>query len=181
MTSAQALDDAEVRRNNAQSDLVAARSREATAASSCAAPRCARPSTAWSASARPRRATRRRWARNWLKVIDPRSMRFEGLVSADRMQRTAARAGGELPRQRLCPGPVSRARCAVWTLRPTPPRARWRWWWTSTTQRGAAGGGPVRRRPHADRWPAGADAAEGALVRAGEVRPTSGAWPAARF
>jgi membrane fusion protein (multidrug efflux system) len=65
MSSVQALDDAEVRRNNAQSDLVAARARESTARSSCSAPRCARPLTAWSASARSRPATRPRWARNW--------------------------------------------------------------------------------------------------------------------
>ena len=36
-----------------------------------------------------------------VKVIDPRSMRFEGLVSADRMHELQGRAGGELPRQRL--------------------------------------------------------------------------------
>jgi len=65
MTSVQALDDAEVRRNNAQSDLVAARARESTASSSCSAPRCGHRLTAWSASARCRRATRRKWARNW--------------------------------------------------------------------------------------------------------------------
>lgn len=65
MTSMQALEDAEVRRNNAQSDLVAAKARVVSRARCCIAPRCARRSTAWSASAACPRATPRRWARSW--------------------------------------------------------------------------------------------------------------------
>ena len=65
MTSMQALEDTEVRRNNAQSDLVAARARAATARQQLAARRCARPSTGYSASARSRPATPRKWARSW--------------------------------------------------------------------------------------------------------------------
>jgi multidrug efflux pump subunit AcrA (membrane-fusion protein) len=47
MTSMQALEDAEVRRNNAQSDLVAARARWCRRARCSSAPRCAHRSTAW--------------------------------------------------------------------------------------------------------------------------------------
>ena len=65
MTSMQALEDAEVRRNNAQSELVAAKARVVSARQQLRAPRCARRSTAWSASARSRPATPRRSARSW--------------------------------------------------------------------------------------------------------------------
>ena len=65
MTSVQALDDAEGRRNSAQSELVAARGRVVAAQQQLRVPRCARRSTAWRAIARLRSATRPRWARSW--------------------------------------------------------------------------------------------------------------------
>ena len=64
MASAQALDDAEIRRNTAQSDVEAARARVVPARQQLSAPKCARRSTASSATARCRPATPPRSARN---------------------------------------------------------------------------------------------------------------------
>jgi membrane fusion protein (multidrug efflux system) len=72
MSSQQALDDAEVRRNTAQSDRVAADSRTVAAR---------QQRTRTEVSAGDTAAI----GKELLKVIAPDSMRFEGLVSADRM------------------------------------------------------------------------------------------------
>jgi membrane fusion protein (multidrug efflux system) len=75
-----------MRRNNAQSDLVAARSRVVAARQQHAAHDGARALRR--RGQRPQglgRRHRRQVGKELLKVIDPSSMRFEGLVSADRM------------------------------------------------------------------------------------------------
>lgn len=65
MTSQQGLEDAEMRRNSAQSEHLAAKARVWPAPrSSWPAPRCARRSTAWSARSGPRPATPLRSARS---------------------------------------------------------------------------------------------------------------------
>ncbi len=66
-----------------------------------------------------------------LKVIDPTSMRFEAMVSADHMgevkpgQAVDFRVNGYGEQRVHGQGAARESR------RPTPPRARWRCWWTS--------------------------------------------------
>jgi len=85
MTSMQALDDAEVRRNNAQSDLVAARARLATAQQQLRRTEVRAPFEGVVSERRVSVGDTAQVGKELVKVIDPRSMRFEGLVSADRM------------------------------------------------------------------------------------------------
>jgi RND family efflux transporter MFP subunit len=85
MTSAQALEDAEQRRNNAQSDLVAARSRAVTARQQRARTSVRAPFDGVVSERKASVGDTVQVGRELAKVIDPRSMRFEGLVSADRM------------------------------------------------------------------------------------------------
>lgn len=85
MTSTQALEDAEVRRNNAQSDLVAARSRVVSARQQLARTSVRAPFDGVVSERRASVGDTVQVGRELVKVIDPRSMRFEGLVSADRM------------------------------------------------------------------------------------------------
>lgn len=85
MTSMQALEDAQVRRNNAQSDLVAARSRVAAAQQQLRRTEVRAPFEGVLSERRVSAGDTVQIGRELLKVIDPRSMRFEGLVSADRM------------------------------------------------------------------------------------------------
>ncbi|MBL8327223.1 MAG: efflux RND transporter periplasmic adaptor subunit [Rubrivivax sp.] len=86
MTSAQALEDAQVRRNQAQSDVVAARSRVATASQQLARTLVRAPFDGVVSERRASAGDTAQIGKELLKVIDPRSMRFEGLVSADRLQ-----------------------------------------------------------------------------------------------
>ncbi|MDP1902342.1 MAG: efflux RND transporter periplasmic adaptor subunit [Rubrivivax sp.] len=85
MTSAQALEDAELRRNNAQSDLVAARSRAVSARQQMARTSVRAPFDGVVSERKASVGDTVQVGRELVKVIDPRSMRFEGLVSADRM------------------------------------------------------------------------------------------------
>jgi membrane fusion protein (multidrug efflux system) len=85
MTSMQALEDAEVRRNNAQSDLVAARSRAVTARQQLRRTEVRAPFDGVLSERKVSAGDTVQVGRELVKVIDPRSMRFEGLVSADRM------------------------------------------------------------------------------------------------
>ena len=85
MTSMQALEDAEVRRNNAQSDLVAARSRVATARQQLRRTEVRAPFEGVVSERKVSVGDTAQVGKELVKVIDPRSMRFEGLVSADRM------------------------------------------------------------------------------------------------
>lgn len=85
MTSMQALEDAEVRRNNAQSDLVAARARLATAQQQLRRTEVRAPFAGVVSERRVSAGDTAQVGKELLKVIDPTSLRFEGLVSADRM------------------------------------------------------------------------------------------------
>lgn len=85
MTSTQALEDAEVRRNNAQSELVAARSRAVSARQQLGRTLVKAPFDGLVSERRVSVGDTVQVGRELVKVIDPRSMRFEGLVSADRM------------------------------------------------------------------------------------------------
>ncbi len=85
MTSTQALEDAEVRRNNAQSDLVAARARVAAARQQLARTGVRAPFDGVVSDRKASAGDTVQVGKELLKVIDPRSMRFEGLVSADRL------------------------------------------------------------------------------------------------
>jgi membrane fusion protein, multidrug efflux system len=85
MTSAQALDDAEGRRNASQSELVAARGRVATAQQQLRRTEVRAPFDGVVSERKASVGDTAQVGKELLKVIDPRSMRFEGLVSADRM------------------------------------------------------------------------------------------------
>jgi membrane fusion protein (multidrug efflux system) len=86
MSSQQSLDDAEVRRNNAQSDLVAARARVASARQQLQRTLVRAPFDGVLSDRQVSVGDTAQVGKALVKVIDPRSMRFEGLVSADRMQ-----------------------------------------------------------------------------------------------
>ncbi|MBI5256629.1 MAG: efflux RND transporter periplasmic adaptor subunit [Burkholderiales bacterium] len=86
MSSMQALEDAEVRRNNAQSDLVAARARVASARQQLQRTEVRAPFDGVVSDRKVSAGDTAQVGKELLKVIDPASMRFEGLVSADRMQ-----------------------------------------------------------------------------------------------
>jgi len=90
MTSTQALEDAEVRRNNAQSDLVAARSRSATARQQLRRTEVRAPFAGVVSERKVSAGDTAQVGKELLKVIDPGSLRFEGLVSADRMHELQA-------------------------------------------------------------------------------------------
>lgn len=85
MSSMQALEDAEVRRNNAQSDLVAAKARAAGAQQQLRRTEVRAPFDGVVSERKVSSGDTAAIGRELLKVIDPASMRFEGLVSADRM------------------------------------------------------------------------------------------------
>jgi membrane fusion protein, multidrug efflux system len=85
MTSMQALEDAEVRRNNAQSDLVAARARVVAARQQMRRTEVRAPFDGVVSERKVSAGDTAQVGKELLKVIDPRSLRFEGLVSADRM------------------------------------------------------------------------------------------------
>jgi RND family efflux transporter MFP subunit len=90
MTSTQALEDAEVRRNNAQSDLVAARSRSVTARQQLRRTEVRAPFAGVVSERKVSAGDTAQVGKELLKVIDPDSMRFEGLVSADRLHELKA-------------------------------------------------------------------------------------------
>ena len=93
MTSTQALEDAEVRRNNAQSDLVAARSRSVTARQQLRRTEVRAPFAGVVSERKVSAGDTAQVGKELVKVIDPASMRFEGLVSADRMHELKAGQG----------------------------------------------------------------------------------------
>ncbi|MFO1220741.1 MAG: efflux RND transporter periplasmic adaptor subunit [Burkholderiaceae bacterium] len=100
MTSMQALEDAEVRRNNAQSDLVAARARVVSARQMLQRTEVRAPFDGVASDRKVSAGDTAQIGKELLKVMDPRSMRLEGLVSADRMhelqigQRVSFRVNG---------------------------------------------------------------------------------------
>jgi RND family efflux transporter MFP subunit len=85
MTSMQALDDAEVRRNNAQSDLVAAKTRVVQARQQLQRTEVRAPFDGVVSDRKVSAGDTAQIGKELVKVIDPASMRFEGLVSSDRM------------------------------------------------------------------------------------------------
>jgi len=85
MSSQQALDDAEVRRNSAQSDRVAADSRTVAARQQLTRTEVRAPFDGVVSDRKVSGGDTAAIGKELLKVIDPTSMRFEGLVSADRM------------------------------------------------------------------------------------------------
>jgi RND family efflux transporter MFP subunit len=100
MTSTQALEDAEVRRNNAQSDLVAAKTRVVAARQQLQRTTVRAPFDGVLSERKASVGDTVQIGKELIKVIDPRSMRFEGLVSADRLselrtgQRVSFRVNG---------------------------------------------------------------------------------------
>jgi RND family efflux transporter MFP subunit len=86
MSSMQALEDAEVRRNNANSELVAARARVATARQQLRRTEVRAPFAGVVSGRQVSAGDTAQVGRELVKVIDPGSLRFEGLVSADRLQ-----------------------------------------------------------------------------------------------
>lgn len=85
MTSMQGLEDAEVRRNNAQSDLVAAKARVVTARQQMQRTEVRAPFDGIVSERKVSPGDTAQIGKELVKVIDPRSLRFEGLVTADRM------------------------------------------------------------------------------------------------
>lgn len=86
MSTNQALEDAEQRRNNAQSDLVAARSRVASARQQLQRTEVRAPFDGLLSDRKASVGDTAQMGKELVKVIDPGSLRFEGMVSADRMQ-----------------------------------------------------------------------------------------------
>jgi membrane fusion protein, multidrug efflux system len=85
MTSAQALDDAEGRRNAAQSELVAARGRVVSAQQQLRRTEVRAPFDGVVSERKASVGDTAAAGKELIKVIDPRGMRFEGMISADRM------------------------------------------------------------------------------------------------
>ena len=85
MTAATALEDAEVRRNNAQSDLVAAKARAVTARQQLARTEVRAPFEGIVSERKVSAGDTAAIGKELIKVIDPTSMRLEGLVSADKI------------------------------------------------------------------------------------------------
>lgn len=83
MTSAKALDDAEMARNNAMSELSGARSRVATARQQLARTTVRAPFDGIVSERKVSNGDTATIGKELVKVIDPTSMRFEGAVSAD--------------------------------------------------------------------------------------------------
>ncbi|MES2321465.1 MAG: efflux RND transporter periplasmic adaptor subunit [Pseudomonadota bacterium] len=85
MTSAQAMDDAEVRRNNAASEVAASRSRAALARQQISRTQVRAPFDGIVSDRKVSAGDTASVGKEMVKVIDPSSMRFEGRVSADRI------------------------------------------------------------------------------------------------
>ncbi len=85
MTSVQALDDAEVRRNGAQSELSASKARAAQARQQLQRTLVRAPFDGVVSDRKVSAGDTASAGKEMLKVIDPTSMRFEGRVSADKI------------------------------------------------------------------------------------------------
>jgi RND family efflux transporter MFP subunit len=85
MVSVQALDDAEMRRNNAQSDLSAARTRAVLARQQLARTVVRAPFDGVVSERKVSNGDTAAIGKELVKVIDPASMRFEGRVSTDKI------------------------------------------------------------------------------------------------
>ncbi len=89
MVSAQALEDVEIRRNNAQSELVSAKARVVTARQQLQRTLVRAPFDGLVSERKASVGDTTQIGKELVKVIDPGSMRFEGLVSADRLNELA--------------------------------------------------------------------------------------------
>jgi RND family efflux transporter MFP subunit len=85
MTSAQALEDAEIRRNTAQSELEAAKTRVSLAQQQMQRTEVRAPFDGVVSDRKVSAGDTAQIGKELLKVIDPTSMRFEALVSADQV------------------------------------------------------------------------------------------------
>ena len=85
MVSTTAMEDAEVRRNNAQSDLAAARSRSVAARQQLTRTVVRAPFDGIVSDRKVSNGDTAQVGKELIKVIDPSSMRFEGMVSADKV------------------------------------------------------------------------------------------------
>lgn len=83
VVSAQQLEDAEIRRNTAQSDREAARTRVVTARQQLTRTEVRAPFDGIVSDRKVSAGDTAQIGKELLKVIDPRSLRFEGLISAD--------------------------------------------------------------------------------------------------
>ncbi|WP_342120442.1 efflux RND transporter periplasmic adaptor subunit [Pseudoduganella sp. OTU4001] len=83
MVSSQVLEDAEVRRNNAQSDLSAAKARLVTANQQLSRTLVRAPFDGIVSERKVSAGDTAQIGKELVKVVDPNSMRFEGRVSAD--------------------------------------------------------------------------------------------------
>jgi membrane fusion protein, multidrug efflux system len=86
MVSAQQLEDAEIHRNTAQSDLSAAKARGVQARQQLQRTEVRAPFDGIVADRKVSAGDTAQVGKELLKVIDPRSLRFEGLVSSDAIQ-----------------------------------------------------------------------------------------------
>ena len=93
MISTQAMEDAQTRRNTAQSDLVAAQARAATARQQLQRTEVRAPFDGVVSERKVSAGDTAQVGKELLKVIDPKTMRFEGLVSADRINDVAVGQG----------------------------------------------------------------------------------------
>ena len=91
MASAQQLEDAEIRRNTTQSDLSAAKARAVQARQQLQRTEVRAPFDGIVSERKVSAGDTAQIGKELLKVIDPRSLRFEGLVSSDAIQ--SVRAG----------------------------------------------------------------------------------------
>lgn len=85
MVSTTALEDAEVRRNNAQSDVAAAKSRSVSARQQLTRTLVRAPFDGIVSERKVSNGDTAQVGKELIKVIDPSSMRFEGTVSADKI------------------------------------------------------------------------------------------------
>jgi RND family efflux transporter MFP subunit len=86
MASAQQLEDAEIRRNSTQSDLSAAKARNVSAKQMLQRTEVRAPFDGIVADRKVSAGDTAQVGKELLKVIDPRSLRFDGLVSSDAIQ-----------------------------------------------------------------------------------------------
>jgi RND family efflux transporter MFP subunit len=86
MASAQALEDAEIHRNSTQGDLSAAKARVVQARQQLQRTEVRAPFDGIVAERKASAGDTAQIGKELLKVIDPRSLRFEGLISSDAIQ-----------------------------------------------------------------------------------------------
>ncbi len=91
MTSMQALEDAEIRRNSAQSETVAAKARNVAARQQLQRTEIRAPFDGIVSERKVSNGDTAQIGKEIMKVIDPASLRFQGLISADAV--TAVKAG----------------------------------------------------------------------------------------